>query len=123
MKKGPKPYNAFQLFSAVFMILALVWLTISLPIVNEAKQQQTSFVQMTSDPANTDGNEEDTNPFSNTTEEKNPNANSSLSEEYLHDHHELDALFLIASQNFIGENIDTYIAFHGELHVPPPNVA
>ena len=66
--------------------------------------------------------EDATNPFGNTTEEKAPST-SSISEEYLHDHHATDHFFDVFSQYYKRENAGTYIAFHGELLVPPPNAA
>lgn len=67
--------------------------------------------------------EEAASPFGNSTEEKAPTSGSSLSEEYLHDHHLTDHFFSIASQYHTLQNAGTYIAFHGELLVPPPNAA
>ena len=68
-------------------------------------------------------NEDETaDPFGNTTEEKAPSG-STASEEYLHDNHSHDCFFSIASQFHQCENEDAYHAFHGELLVPPPNVA
>ncbi len=116
MGKNSKTYNNFQVASAIFMILALLWLTVSTPFVFNSQKVQSSQQNT----ANAGTEEEATNPFGNTTEEKTPNCNS-LSEEYLHDHQAADHLLLIISQYHKSENSDTYIAFHGELLVPPPN--
>lgn len=123
MKGTQKKYSFFQLASAVFMIAALLWLTISAPFVYAGQQE----IAKQSKTANTNtafpGNEEEaSNPFGNTTEEKAPSS-SSFSEEYLHDHHNTEYFFSISSQSHKSENAGTYIAFHGELHVPPPNPA
>ena len=67
--------------------------------------------------------EEEANPFSGSTEEKAPKTLNSFSEEYLHDHHHSEYLFSIASQFHKGEDASTYVAYHGELLVPPPNKA
>jgi hypothetical protein len=122
MKRYRKIYNPYQLLSAVFMILALLWLTISAPFVYASFQEHASQnrVENTSSPLSV--NEEDANPFSNTTEEKSPNS-SSFSEEYLHDHHASDCFFSIILRQHKCENADIYHAFHGELLVPPPNAA
>ena len=70
------------------------------------------------------GNEEETtNPFGNTTEEKAPSSTNRFLKNILHDHHTADYFFSIVSQYHKCENAGTYIAFHGELLVPPPNVA
>jgi hypothetical protein len=120
MRRSRKPYSLVQLASALLMIAALLWLTVSLPFVYES-QQMLSHVDNHASPL-TSNEEEAANPFGNSTEEKAPSG-SSFSEEYLHDHHKADYFFSIASQFQIGENDGTYIAFHGELLVPPPNKA
>lgn len=121
MKKGNKIFSIAHKVSAVGMILALVWLTISTPFVFAAQQEKAPVQQVTDDmPVST---EEDTaNPFSSTTEEKAPSS-TVLSEEYLHDHQHDNYFFSIALRFHKCENADTYIAYHGELHVPPPNAA
>lgn len=125
MKKGKKPYNILQLGSAVFMILALLWLTVSTPFVYANEQKQAAENKtMNTQSSPLDANEEDwTNPFGNTTEEKTPNSSNSFSEEYLHDQHIHDHFFSIATLIYKCEDADTYTAFHGEVQVPPPNVA
>lgn len=101
------------------MMLALLWLTVSAPFVFLAQQKlaENHKVSKAQLPVN---DEESANPFGNSTEEKAPSA-TSFSEEFLHDHHEADHLCLIASQSHIMQNAGTYIAYHGELLVPPPN--
>ncbi|HEV7782505.1 MAG TPA: hypothetical protein VGO58_14625 [Chitinophagaceae bacterium] len=123
MKKDKKIFTVFSKLSAVCMILALLWLTISASFVFEAKQRlaEQSKTEKASIPVSSN-DEESANPFGTNTEEKAP-AGASVSEEYLHDHHEAELLFLIASQFHINRNTGTYIAFHGELLVPPPNAA
>ena len=125
MKRYPKIYNPFHLLSAVFMILALLWLTISIPFVYASQQELAKENKMANAAFPLAGNEEEgsANPFGNATEEKAPNSGSSFSEEYLHDHYKADYFFSIASQCHKCENADTYHAFHGELVVPPPNAA
>ena len=124
MKRNQKTYNVFQLISAISMILALVWLTISAPFVFAGQQELTKQNQTENAGAPLAGNEEEaTNPFGNNTEEKAPTSGSSFSEEYLHDHHTTDYFLSIVSQYYKCENADTYIAYHGELLVPPPDAA
>lgn len=67
--------------------------------------------------------EADCNPFANTTEEKTESSTSlSFSEEYLHEHHEqLTNLDDILKHAKCGHSA-LYIAFHGELLSPPPEV-
>jgi hypothetical protein len=106
MSAGKKTYNFFQLSSAVLMILALMWLSKS-----------------SSAPTALDMTEDETNPFGNNTEEKAPGSINSFSEEYLHNHHDAEYLLSIALQYHKNDDAGTYIAFHGELLVPPPNAA
>jgi len=123
MKKGLQSYNLLHRLSAVLMIIALCWLTISAPFV--FANQQEIAKQNNSVPADLPlgGTEEEANPFSGATEEKAPKTLNSVSEEYLHDSHRSEYLFSIASQFHKGENAGTYVAYHGELLVPPPNKA
>lgn len=123
MKRKRKPYSIFQQGSSVFMILALLWLTISAPFVIAGQQKMAKMERICSDSCPlADSEEETANPFGNTTEEKSPNS-TNFSEEFLHDHHSSEYSFSIALQYHKCENAGTYVAFHGELLVPPPNVA
>ena len=124
MKKVPQPYSFFNHVSAIMMIVALSWLTISAPFVFE--QQQKIAKQNSSNCASlpiTANEEEAANPFSGSTEEKAPKSLNTFSEEYLHDHHQSEYLFSIASKFHKCEDAGTYVAYHGELLVPPPNKA
>jgi len=116
MKRKKKTYNFLQRASAFIMVLTLLWLTVSLPFVYDSQQQVKS--------ANLLGTneEEGGNACGNTTEEKKPSANS-VSEEYLHNHDVDDHFISPIVQFHKCENADVYTAFHGEVHVPPPNVA
>jgi hypothetical protein len=119
-----KTYNFFQKGSAIFMIVALLWLTVSTPFVFASQQQLAKQEKIAKDSQSPiSGNEEEAaNPFSNTTEEKNPSS-TSFSEEYLHDQQIADNFFSIDLQYHKCENAGTYVAYHGELLVPPPNAA
>ena len=123
MTAGRKTYNLFQLGSAVLMMLALMWLTISAPFVFEFQKELAKHSKTSSCAFPLTEEEETGNPFGNSTEEKAPKNINSFSEEYLHDHHRSDYIFSIGLQYHKNENAGVYIAFHGELHVPPPNVA
>lgn len=123
MKKVPQPYSFFHHVSAIMMIVALSWLTISAPFVYEhqqkiAKENSAGFVNLP-----ITGTDEEASPFSGSTEEKAPKTLNTFSEEYLHDHHHSEYFHSIASQFHKGEDAATYIAYHGELLVPPPNKA
>lgn len=124
MQKNKKTYSTFQKGSAVFMIFTLLWLTISTPFVI-ACQQELDKLETTSDATTTlpSSGEETDNPLGNTNEEKTPGASSSFSEEYLHEHHSTHYFSGIISLYNKCDNADTYHAYHGELLVPPPNIA
>lgn len=123
MKGGNKLYSIFQRGSALFMIGALVWLTVSTPFVFASQQALAKQTKAeTSRSSNTSNEDKSSNPFSGTTEEKNPGS-TSLSEEYLHEHGIQEHFFTEALQYHKGEDAGTYVAFHGELLVPPPNLA
>lgn len=117
-------YNFSQLVSAVFLMASLLWLTVSLPFVYDSQQKLSKHAQLAGEQSAHGCNEEEAaNPFGNTTEEKAPSNNSSVSEEYLHDNHVAEYFLSIASQKHSCENSGIYNAFHGEVHVPPPNIA
>lgn len=101
------------------MMLTLAWLTVSLPFVNSARQsvQQT---KTSSVPANQE--DDNDNPFANTTEEKAPGSGNTIAEEYLHDHYSCEHYITVPSAEYKVEHVSTYIAFHGELISPPPDV-
>jgi hypothetical protein len=121
MKKVPQPYSFFHHVSAIMMIVALSWLTISAPFVFEQQQKIAKQNPAACADLPIAGTEEEANPFSGSTEEKAPKTLNSFSEEYLHDLHQSEYLFSMASQFHKGEDASTYVAFHGELLVPPPN--
>lgn len=105
------------------MMVMLCWLTVSAPFIvaslqQLAQQQKMSAVEV----PGTDSQEESGDSGSNNIEEKVPN-DTSIAEEFLHDHHTTDCFFTIMSTFHKSENADAYQAFHGELLVPPPNSA
>jgi hypothetical protein len=123
MKKRRKPYTIFQKASSIFLMLTLTWLTVSTPFIIKtqqelAKQQKSVTVEIPMSDA-----EDDTTDSSNNIEEKVPNSANSLAEEFLHEHHSTQDYVAKTSRNYNLENASTYIAFHGELHAPPPNAA
>lgn len=127
MRKTKKPYSVFQLASAAFMIAALLWLTVSTPFVYQFQQkqktEQNKLAAVEQSPL-ADTNEEDSNLLGNATEEKHSNSNgNTLTEEYLHELQVHNHFFSIVSREHQSLNADTYVAFHGELHVPPPDLA
>jgi hypothetical protein len=122
MKGIKNIFTFFQRVSACFMIVALLWLTVSAPFVFAAQQELAKQEKTSNNGSPLSGSEEETtNPLGNTTEEKAPSGSNNFSEEYLHDHHVDDHFFSIDLQYHKCENAGTYVAYHGELLVPPPN--
>lgn len=109
MKGTRNIWSLQQVVSSLFMILALLWLTVSTPFVYADQLAQTE-----QGAAN-----DDSNPFSNTTEEKNESSVNTLSE-YLHDHHIADDSIKVLTKFYKCHPSDLYFAFHPELIVPPP---
>ncbi len=123
MEKEKNIFTLFNKVSALWMMLALLWLTISAPFVFSAQHDKSTASQSEQHSVpSPDAEEESSNPYSSTTEEKAP-ASTSLSEEFLHDGHTYSNFFAEMLQHFANGDAGTYIAFHGELLVPPPNQA
>lgn len=120
MKTTNKIYSFFQMASAILMMLAILWLSLSTPFVYASQQEFARQMAAADKGSPLTGNEEGTNPFGNSTEEKAP-CSTSFSEEYLHTNQKADYLFSIILRYYNSQNAGTYIAFHGELIVPPPN--
>ncbi len=121
MKQNKKRYSIFQMASSIFMMVTMLWLTISIPFVT-ASQQEIARQNLHEDVRSPlSANEEEAgNPLTNT-DEKAPGTNNSLSEEYLHEYAVADHFFSMVAVCYALENADTYTAYHGELLVPPPN--
>ena len=122
MKQSRKTYSLPQLASAIFMMIALLWLTVCVAFIVPA-QQLAQQGKATTTQTCTNPDEEESNPFGNTNEEKASGNSTSFSEEYLHDHHAADHFSSTDITIHTSQNSGTYNAFHGEVHVPPPNIA
>ena len=109
--------------SAVFMIAALLWLTVSVAFIVPAQLQLNNNISMATSEACNGAEEDDGNPFGNTNEEKASGNGTSFSEEYLHDNHAADHFLSLVTRIHNSRNSGIYNAFHGEVHVPPPNAA
>jgi hypothetical protein len=114
MKGKRKMFTGSQVLSSVFMILALGWLTISIPFVNRAKEIQKSSVEQSGK-----SDRMDNNPFGGINEEKTESGVSMLSE-YLHETTHTEHAFQLVKNKFKYHQADTYFAFHPELVSPPP---
>jgi len=117
----------FRWASGIFMMLVLLWLTVSTPFISEFQQQMADREKDLHKDCGGNCREKDVAtaciPFANITEEKTESSASiTFSEEYTHDHHEqltnLDDILKHAKCRHSA----LYIAFQGELLSPPPEV-
>jgi hypothetical protein len=127
MNKTKPSYSIFQKVAAVLLILTLVWLTGSTPFVmaaqqDLAKQQKAISIDIPVNDDCPDDGGTDTDNDGNNIEEKAPGG-INIAEEFLHEHAADNYFTAAGSSSYPIENSDTYIAFHGELHAPPPNLA
>jgi hypothetical protein len=112
-----KPYTIVQKTSSLLMLLALAWLTVSLPFVYNSQKLQKELVKETK-AAQPDDN---SNPLANTTEEKTENGGNTLSE-YLHEFHITEQPVSFIKNVYKHHPADLYVAFHPEYICPPPDV-
>ena len=120
MKTKPTQYSLTSIISALCMIAALLWLTVSLPFVYSHQQKLAGQLMSVNSELPVSNPEEEANPFGNTSEEKAPNSSNSFTEEYMHHHDDLFLLVLLNSTNKKCKSETDYTAFHGELLSPPP---
>jgi len=120
LKSKTRIYSIQHIFSSIAMIVALLWLTISLPYIYKA---QLKYAEISSAATGypSPAAEENTNPFSGLSEEKAPSA-TGINEEYLHHHDFHDAPWKLI-EFLHGDFVSTlFPVFHGELLSPPPEV-
>jgi hypothetical protein len=119
MMNGNKKFTCKQLLSTIIMLVALAWLTVSLPFVYAGQQAQKAAEEklQLQQPV-----EEDTNPLTNTTEEKTESGTNTLSE-YLHDFHIIEHTGALVVKYYKCHSSDLYFAYHPELISPPPDIA
>jgi hypothetical protein len=117
-KTKPTYYLLKHRLSSVFMIVALIWLTISTPYVYAAQtSKQTIAKQQCS---SQQGKDDAGNPLNNSTEEKTESGFNTLSE-YLHEAHVLEHGYIIIEKFEKCHAEDLYFAYHPELISPPPD--
>jgi hypothetical protein len=101
-----------EMISCIIMVLALLWLTISLPYVYEAQQ-------ITKEVVSDQGADNTGNLGNNSTEEKTESGSNSLSE-YLHDHNLLTYNSYDLCKGYKAHAHGLYSAYQPELILPPP---
>jgi hypothetical protein len=112
MKRSHKIFSTIHAGSSLFMMVVLLWLTISTPYVYAAQQIQKQQQKQQKPYQNN-------NPFSNTTEEKNENGVNTLSE-YLHDFQLIEQSVTLVKKFYKCYPSNLYIEYHPELVSPPP---
>lgn len=109
MIRNHKIFSAWHAVSSLFMIMTLLWLTVSTPFVYKAQQEQKKEIQK----------QTNTNPFSNITEERNESSTNTLSE-YLHEQPSMENSFTILTRIYKRYPSKIYCEHHPELLSPPP---
>ncbi|RYY59843.1 MAG: hypothetical protein EOO05_12010 [Chitinophagaceae bacterium] len=122
---GRRLHTKAQGFASVFMMAALLWLTISVPFVYAGQQKIAAEKKVCKlarqQQQKQDDDRSSCNPFGNNTEEKAPSGVNTLSEEYLHHSEDLfHAVELFLSHHHV-HSVDEYVSYHGEMLCPPPN--
>ena len=107
-------YKLKQIVAATIMFFALAWLTVSLPYVYSFQKELAKQESKASPVDN-----EESNPLSNSTEEKAPS--STVSEEWLHHSDEHNYIFSYKLNHDHCHSYNVYVAYHGEVQCPPPN--
>jgi hypothetical protein len=107
-------FSLKSVISGLFMIIALLWLTVSTPFVLASQQAQQKEIQKQTGT--------DKNPLSTTTEEKNEKSSAGTLSEYLHDLNSMNHHFMVLTRIYKCHTCDLYYAYHPELLSPPPEV-
>ena len=116
MKPQSNIFSFRHIVSSVLMLLALAWLTISIPFVYNHQKAQNEISKQQAKSC-----EDNTNPLSNSNEEKTESGINTLSE-YLHETHIAGQLISIIDKYYKCHSSDLYFAYHPELISPPPEV-
>lgn len=115
--KAKHTYRLTESVSAAFMVLTLLWLTVSTPFIIEVqKELNTTCSTLPSEQSQ----EDNTNPFSGMNEEKSSEISIS---EYLHSGTALISRHSLNIEHADTQGADIYIAYYGELLSPPPEGA
>ena len=116
MKPASNIFSFKHMLSSLLMLLALAWLTISIPFVYEHQKAQKEISKQESKSC-----EDNSNPLSNSNEEKTEAGVNTLSE-YLHETHITTQPISTIDKYYKCHSADLYFAYHPELISPPPEV-
>lgn len=101
--------NILIFSGSVLMMLLLLWLTVSVPFVNASRQEK----------AKQERKMNASSPLAGAEEEKVPSSPTTINE-YLHENEELQHPSANIISAYKSHQPDLYLAFHGELVLPPP---
>ena len=111
-----------KVWTAMSMILVLLWLTVSLPFIYQIGILLTDTHQMSSSYDNSNADDTAERFMANNAEEKGSEDPNTFNEEYIHEYEACDASHMpILQSSILDRGEDCINDYHGELHVPPPN--
>lgn len=119
MRKKETIYHNHHRIYSIFMLLALVWLTVCTPFVFEHPKQIKKIALSKKMDKEHSNNESD--PIPGSTEEKTENSGNTLSE-YLHHDAVMEHHVSLVTSNFKVHLDEPYLAYHPEMVSPPPKV-
>ncbi|RYY89638.1 MAG: hypothetical protein EOO15_05690 [Chitinophagaceae bacterium] len=119
MKGTRSGYTMAHKVGSVLLMLALLWLSVSIPFVYRFQEQQ-KIAKASMAVENADHSADDTNPLTNTNEEK-VESGVSMPQEYLHEHLHLHHPIDPVSLQYHSYAQDDFVAFHPEFITPPPD--
>ncbi|TCZ64701.1 hypothetical protein [Flaviaesturariibacter aridisoli] len=118
MKRNRSSYTTAQKIGSVLLMIALLWLTVSIPFVYRFQQQQKAIKASIALEKSAD--DDSGNPLSNTNEEK-CESGVSMPSEYLHEPLHIEHPSGALSLQYHSYEQDDFVAFHPEFITPPPD--
>jgi len=115
-------YKTWQKVASIFLMATLLWLTVSTPFIMSMQQKQLNSSKIAKALQTDDTQEDAAKSASNNVDEKAPSG-FNFAEEFLHEHHNIHYPSSSIDIAYRQENARCYIAYYGELHAPPPNIA
>jgi hypothetical protein len=108
--------------AAMFMVAILLWLTVSLPFVTASQNEVYGNCKAGDSQLTVPVTEEESSiPLNSAAEEKASSTNSQI-EEFLHHNHTVYSFSTVIEKDYNSRHSGIYVAFHGELIVPPPDI-
>jgi hypothetical protein len=119
MKPTNNIYSKGMRLQSVFMMLLLLLLTVSPALLVATTHTHEDSCTISCSDAGNPYNSASSSPVEESKESKSQN-NPSVSEEFLHEHPHADNSAGNDKKSHKHEHTRIYIAYHGELPVPPP---